>query len=76
MTNTTIAYKYLHERGVKSPYVPGLPARDILEHELLSEPGWQELLETHVTNDGSVYERVPAKKTSKTTTIAEPVADA
>lgn len=72
MANTDIAYKYLHERHFKSPYVPGLPARDIAEFELLQNDGWQELLETHIANGGGVFEKAeaPKKATKKT---AEPV---
>ena len=68
--NTDIAYKYLHPRHFKSPYVPGLPARDIYEQELLANDGWQKLLEEHIANGGGTFEKVEAPK--KVTKKAEP----
>lgn len=75
--NTDIVYRYLHERGPRSPYVPGIPARDIAEHELFENPDWQEIIDGNIASTGPIYAKVePMKAKTKTVSKAEPVEDA
>lgn len=71
--NTDIAYRYLPERGPRAPYVPGLPARDIAEWELLANDGWQALLDGNIESSGAIFEKVEPARKAKTVSKVEAV---
>ena len=61
MTNTDIIYRYLPEKGPRSPFVVGVPARDIQEHELFADPDLQEAIEQNIKTPGAIYGKVEKK---------------
>lgn len=67
MTNTDIVYRYLFDRtNPRAPYVPGLPARDIAEHELFENPDWDVLIQANLQSGGAIWEKVEPKAAQKT----------
>lgn len=72
MVNTDIAYRYLPKRSYHSPFVVGLPARDILVHEIAANPEWESLIQANIATTGAIYEKVAiAKKKAAATPTAE-----
>ncbi len=64
--NTDIAYKYLPERSYNSPFVSGLPARDIAEWEVKADPDMEALILANMETPGAIYAKVEPAKVSKT----------
>lgn len=70
--NTDIIYRYLPEKGPRSPFVVGVPARDIAEHEVFADPDLQAAIEANIATTGAIYEKVEPKKTGKAAKVDKP----
>lgn len=65
--NTDIVYKYLPDKGPRAPFVVGVPARDIAEHELFADPDLEAIILANIKSPGAIYSKVePAKAAQKT----------
>lgn len=77
--NTDIVYRYLPEKGPRSPYVVGAPARDIAEWELMADPDLEAVIVANMATSGAIYAKVePVKKVTKRADVevVAPVEDA
>lgn len=74
--NTDIVYRYIHDRtNPRAPYVSGLPAKDIVEWELLANDGWRASIEANIATKRPCWEKVEPKPTKTAKAAKAAVAD-
>ena len=63
--STDVVYKYIPERKYGSPAISGVPARDIRESDIETDPDIAAIVDTHIANGGIFYIKAEPTKASK-----------